>query len=106
MYPKDGIETPTATNHVSATVVVTDTRKCGHFLDKKGSLYEIVYDLTTSGIDDVRIVNYKSLNVLHFYLGLIYHGKLLPTSKPEQLSFETYNPPIGKYIVSDSRNLP
>lgn len=99
MYLRDGISddadpTSVSKNDVNVTIVVTDVNKCGDF--ETGPLGKMVHEFISRGVDDIRVVNYRSRQVLHFYHGDVYNGELLKSTSPEELKFVTHNP-IGSY---------
>lgn len=50
---------------------------------------------------DIRIVWPMTKAVLRFNDGLIRHGRLLKPDGPEDLKFEVYDPPVGRYIARE-----
>lgn len=87
-------------HQLTVTVTVIDEDKARGFRDGD-PLKRIVFRLTDDGINDIRIVNHKSKKVLHFLAGNIYEGDLLHADTIEGLAFQTYDPPVGKYIVRE-----
>jgi Fe-S-cluster containining protein len=81
------------------TITIINENRCGNLT--KGHLAEAIQKLTTSGFDDLKIVNYQKKLVIHFYKGEIKKGRLLKGNNVEDLIFEVENPPIGTYYVKE-----
>lgn len=84
---------------VAATIVIIDRALSGTL--EVGWLAGALDALIREGIDDIRVVDYKTKPqlVIHFLRGHIYKGTVLK-SEPgqfEQLAFVSHNPPIGHY---------
>jgi hypothetical protein len=84
---------------LSCTVIVIDPTKCGTVGDPSSSLQQAIDELVMHDFQDIRVVSYVTKSVIHLLRGQIYQGELLPFVKksPEELSFVTFNPPIGTY---------
>ena len=88
-------------HQLTVTVTVIDEDKAKGFA-RNDPLRRIIFELTNNGVNDIRIVNHKTRKVLHFLAGKIYEGDLLQADSVEGLAFQTYNPPVGKYIVKET----
>jgi Fe-S-cluster containining protein len=85
---------------ISATIMITDGSKCGTL--EAGPLAEAIQTLIKINCNDIRVVNYKSNFVLHYFDGEIRKCKLHPSTDYEELMFEVQNPPIGRYQIFDN----
>lgn len=87
---------------LSATITITDPTKCGSLTG--GPLLQAIDEHTKLGFLDIRIVNFESRAVIHLFLGKIYHGELTTNAGPEELSFVTFNPPIGTWELKEKKD--
>lgn len=65
-------------------------------------LSQAINDLTTLGLDDIRVANTKTKRVIHFLQGEIREGALEKPNGPESLNFTTYDPPVGRYKIIEA----
>jgi hypothetical protein len=104
------METEGADPNIPKTVTITiiDGAKCGELDDTTKPLRRWIDSLTTIlGLKDIRVVNYQTRTVLHFFEGFIYLGKLHKPGSPEELSFDhgaNNGLPIGRFEVRDIEN--
>lgn len=82
---------------LAATIIITDRAKAGTL--KVGNLMLTVDALIREGFQDIKIVNYETKSVIHFFNGNIRSGKLAPRKKGEfeALVFFSFDPPIGTF---------
>lgn len=83
----------------SATMVIIDARRAGSL--REGAVHDFVEYLINMGLNDIRIIDYKTMNLIWLCKGLIRQGKLLNQEGFEDLKFEAYDPPIGAYEARD-----
>lgn len=85
---------------MSATLTILDFDRAGTVAE--GNLFLLIQELLNNNFDDIRIVNYGDKGVVHLYKSEIRRGRIQAPLKDdpnryESLTFETYDPPIGKY---------
>jgi Fe-S-cluster containining protein len=85
---------------MSITITITDLKKCGTL--EAGPLRQVLDIIISSSCQDIRIINFENTKTLHIYKGNIYQGRRSKSKDYEELIFENFDPPIGRFAIFDS----
>lgn len=82
-------------------IQVFDETKAGNINSNDAPLYYAVAELLELGVSDLVILFKQTKDILHFLDGDIYKGKQRKGDGYEDLTFETYTPPVGKFELKE-----